>query len=167
MATANPLGGNTSITLERNKVITITKRTVRFSKNVYQTCNITGLSEGEVDVGTIPWIIIIGAFGLSPIVGFSSGAVGSLFVLAAISGVVWNFVKPKHYGLLLTLNSGDKKLFVTTDTVNLQRVIEEIANFIESDKGEVYQISINNSQIQGNFVQGNVGGSMMFKKPNF
>lgn len=60
MATANPLGSNQSITLERgDKVITFTKRTVRFSKTVYQTHNIAGFSEGEVDIGTIPWVIII------------------------------------------------------------------------------------------------------------
>jgi hypothetical protein len=120
MATPNPLGSNQSITLERNKVITITKRTVRFSYNVYQTHNITGFSEGEVDIGTIPWGIIIVFLLGSLIAGMGNSGVGGLLGLVAIGGAVWNFSKPKHYGLLLTLNSGDKKLFTTKEKESLQ-----------------------------------------------
>lgn len=83
MVTANPLGSNQSITLERNKVITITKRTVRFSRNVYQTHNIAEFGEGEVDIGTIPWIIIIGILIVALIVGVFNSGVGVLL------SVIW------------------------------------------------------------------------------
>jgi hypothetical protein len=56
---ANPLGGNQSITLEQNKVILVTKRTVRVARNVYQTHNIAGFGEGEVEIGSIPWGLVI------------------------------------------------------------------------------------------------------------
>lgn len=161
MATANSFGSNQNITLEKNKVITVTKRTVRFAKNVYQTHNITGFSEGEVDIGTIPWGIIIIVFILALIVGSFNGGVASYLMFAAIGGAVWNFVKPKHYGLLLTLNSGDQKLFVTTDKENLKRVLEVVYDFIESEKDATYQISVNNSQVKGNFIQGYVGGNVL------
>lgn len=154
MASANPFGSNQNITLERNRVITLTKRTVRFSSNIYQTRNITGFSEGEVDIGTIPWGIIILVFIISPIIGLANSTVGGFLVLAAIAGAVWNFIKPKHYGLLFILNSGDKKLFITTDKSGLRKVIEGILSLIESEKDRAYEISINNSQVNGNFIQG-------------
>ena len=162
MATPNPLGSNQSITLERNKVITITKRTVRFSYNVYQTHNITGFSEGEVDIGRIPEGIIIVFLLVSSIVGMGNSGVGVLLGLVALGGIMWNFYKPKHYGLLLTLNSGDKTLFTTTQKESLKQVIGVIYEFIESEKEATYQISISNSEVSGNFIQGNVGGSTSY-----
>lgn len=162
MATVPSFGSNQNVTLESNKVITITQRTVRFSKNVYQTHNIAGFSEGEVEIGAIPWLIIVVVFILGLFVGLGNGSLGGLILLAAIGGVVWNFVKPKHYGLLLTLNSGDKKLFTTSDMEGLKRVIEVIYDFIESEKEATYEISINNSKVNGNFIQGDVGGNTSY-----
>ena len=163
MATAKPLGRNRSITLERNKVITLTKRTVRFSRNVYQTHNIAEFGEGEVDIGTIPWLIIIPALFLALILittdEYSNGVttelteVGLLLILTGIGGTAWNIFKPKHYGFLLTLNSGDKKLFITSDKAGLKEVIEEIYKLIEEEKEVTYQISVKNSKINGNLIQ--------------
>lgn len=153
MATSSPFGSQ-DITLEKNKVITVTKRTVRFARNVYQTHNIAGFGEGEVEIGAIPWGLIIVVFILGLILNSFNLGVGWLLVLGGIAGGVWNFAKPKHYGLLLTLNSGDKKLFVTTDQTGLKQVISVIYEFIETEKDATYQISINNSQVKGNFIQG-------------
>lgn len=160
MATANPLGSNQSITLERNKVITITKRTVRFSRNVYQTHNIAEFGEGEVDIGTIPWIIIIGILTMGLIISPFNNVVGLLLICFGIACGGWNVDKPKHYGFLLTLNSGDKKLFTTTDKEGLKRVIEVIYDLIETENEATYQISVNNSKVDGNFIQGYVGGNV-------
>lgn len=162
MATPNPLGSNQNITLERNKVITITKKTVRFSHNVYPTHNITGFSEGEVEIGTIPWGIIVALLLMGSIAGLANSGIGLALSLAAIGGAIWNFTKPKHYGLLLTLNSGDKKLFTTTDKPNLKLAIGAIYEFIEKEKDAIYQISINNGQVKGNWIQGDVGGNALF-----
>jgi hypothetical protein len=162
MATPNPLGSNQSITLERNKTITITKKTLRFSHNVYQTHNITGFSEGEVEIGTIPWGIIVALLLIGSIAGIGNSGIGLTLSLAAIGGAIWNFTKPKHYGLLLTLNSGDKKLFTTSDKANLKVAIGAIYEFIEKEKDATYQISIENSQVRGNLIQGDVGGNALF-----
>jgi len=163
MATPNPLASNQSITLERDQVITITKRTVRFSKTVYQTHNITGFSEGSVDIGTIPWSIIVIVFFASLIAGIGNSALGGLLGLIAIGGVVWNLQKPKYYGLLLTLNSGDKTLFVTDKPEKLKQIILGIYDFIEQEKNNVYyEICIRNSEVKGNLIQGNVGGNTLF-----
>ena len=163
MATPNLLGSNQSIALERNQVITITKRTVRFSKTVYQTHNITGFSQGSVDIGTIPWSIIVSVFFASLIAGTGNSALGGLLVLAAIGGVVWNLTKPKYHGLLLTLNSGDKTLFVANEPEKLKQIVLGIYDFIEQEKNNVsYEICINNSEVKGNLIQGNVRGNTLF-----
>jgi len=156
MATSNPLASNQNITLERNKVITITKRTVRFSNDVYQTHNITGFSEGEVEIGAIPWgIIIVVLFIIGPIVGIANNGIGSVLMLAAIGGVIWNFAKPKHYGLLLTFNSGHQTLFVTNDKTHLKEKINNIYELIEKAENKIYELSISNSTVTGQFIMGN------------
>ncbi len=163
MVTANPLGSNQSITLERNKVITITKRTVRFSRNVYQTHNIAEFGEGEVDIGTIPWLIIIAVLIVALIVGVFNSGIGVLLSVIWIGCAIWNFIKPKHYGFLITLNSGDKKLFTTTDKENLKRVIDVIYGLIETEKEKTYQITVKDSNVNGNFIQGDAGGNVSYR----
>lgn len=155
-------GSNQSIMLEKSKVILITKRTVRFARNVYQTHNIAGFSEGEVDIGRLPWIIIIIVLLIGLTVSAFNGALGQFLILLAIAGVVWNFAIPKRYGLLLTLNSGDRKLFTTTDKPGLEKVVSVIYDFIETEKDATYEISVTNNSVTGNFVQGNVGGDVRF-----
>ena len=59
MSISKAFQGGQSIALERNKVITLTNKTVRYGAEVYQTHNIAGFGEGEVDIGTIPWILLI------------------------------------------------------------------------------------------------------------
>lgn len=156
MATANPLGSNQSITLEKDKTITITKRTVRFSNDVYQTHNITGFSEGEVEIGTIPWGIIVILLLVGSIVGIANSGIGSVLMLAAIGGVIWNFANPKHYGLLLTFNSGHQTLFVTDskNKTNLKEKINTIYELIEKSENKTYELSILNSTVSGQFIMG-------------
>src|ERR671933_1057113 len=154
MATSNPLASNQNITLERNKVITITKRTVRFSNDVYQTHNITGCSEGEVEIGTIPWGIIVALLLMGSIAGLANSGIGLVLSLAAIGGAVWNFVKPKHYGLLLTFNSGHQTLFVTNDKPHLKEKINTIYELIEKAENKTYELSILNSTVSGQFIMG-------------
>ncbi|MEG4288143.1 DUF6232 family protein [Microcoleus sp. C2C3] len=154
MATSNPLASNQNITLERNKVITITKRTVRFSNDVYQTHNITGFSEGEVEIGTIPWGIIVALLLMGSIAGLANSGIGLALSLAAIGGAVWNFVKPKHYGLLLTFNSGHQTLFVTNDKPHLKEKINTIYELIEKAENKTYELSILNSTVSGQFIMG-------------
>lgn len=167
----NPSGSNQNITLEKNKIskiITVTQRTVRFSYNVYQTHNITSFTEGEIEIPGIPW----GTIGICLIafilIGINHGnnpiliLLAYLLLAATIAGVVRNLTKPKHYGLLLTLNSGDKTLFTTQKKESLKQVIGVIYEFIETEKEATYQISISNSEVSGNLIQGNVGGNTSY-----
>ena len=163
MATTNYFNNNKNIRLKKNTVITITKRTLRFARNVYQTQNITGFGEGEVEIGQIPWGIIITMFIIGLIIVTFRNEIGLLLILIAIAGAVWNFAKPKHYGLLLTLNSGDKALFVTKDKQNLKNVIDELYEMMEAGESQAYQIIIKDSRVEGNFVQGYAGGNVSYR----
>jgi Family of unknown function (DUF6232) len=159
---SNLFGNNQSITIDRSKLITVTNKTVRFESSVYQTHNIASFTEGEVEIGGIPWIflVILTVIGL---ISISFNAfLGWMLFLAGIAGIVYNFSKPKHRGLLITLNSGDKRLFVAREE-GLEKVVEEIYTLIEKESNASYKISIANSQIQGNFVQGNIGGDAIYK----
>jgi hypothetical protein len=152
------------------EVITVTNRTVRFSKTVCQTKNISSFSEGHVERGLIPWVMIILSaiagfflFSISRYTGDGSSGLASILILFAFAGGLWNIGKPKHYGFLLSLNSGDRKLFVTQDTAGIKQVISTIYDFIEDEQDATYQISISNSQIKGNFVQGHVSGDIGYR----
>ena len=87
-----------------------------------------------------------------------------MFLSFSIGGLCWNLLKPKHYGFLITLNSGDKKLFVTSDFSGLKQVTSTIYDFIEKDKDIAYQITVQNSQIKGNFIQGYAQGEFSFNE---
>jgi len=169
MTIINPLVSD-NVQLESKGVINVTRTTVRFSRTVYQTRNISEFSEGQVRMGLIPWnsLAIILIAGL--VIGFSGFSiyqlnqdstlslvvlVGAVLVMAGVAGFIWNLIDPQYYGLLITLNSGDKRLFVTQDIAGLRQVISTIYEFIETEKDTIYQISISNSQVRGNFIQGN------------
>lgn len=150
------------ITIGQGKNITVTKRTVRFDKTVYQTHNISEFGEGEVEIFQISWIILITIL----LLGWFTGSVDWLgdsvkneispvLIYSGLFGLLWNLAKPQHYGFIITLNSGDKNLFITADRNGLKQVISAIYEFIETEKDVTYQISISNSQIRGNFIQGN------------
>jgi hypothetical protein len=156
------------ITFVKNKVITMTKRTIRFSHNVYLFHNIEGFSEEEIDTATIPFWIITILFMIGVIVSSSNLTSGSTLIMLAISGTIWNLCKPKYYGLLLTFNSGNKFLFITSDKTGTKNVISVIYEFFETQKEEdlAIQISISNSTISINsiyrgFGEGNIFGDVV------
>jgi hypothetical protein len=159
--TSSPSFGQ-NINVEKNRVITVTKRTVRFEKNVYQTKNVSSFSEGNIVVSGLPWLLLIVLIILG-LIGASFSWIGWMLMLAGGAGVFWNLSKPKNYGLLLSLNSGDKSLFVSSDTEGLKKVISVIYDLIESETEATYQVTITNSKVDGNFIAGNNAGNMSYK----
>lgn len=170
---------SSNFTIERNKIISATKKTFKFGKSFYQTQNITGFSEGDINLGSkIPWksifsILIIGLIMINIPFGDSNiyqliRTIGIFLVIVASFGTILNFLNRKEYGLLVTLNSGDKTLFITNDRESLKRVIRDLYNFIESEEkgNSMYQISISNSVVKGNLVQGEVGTDVSFNSNN-
>ncbi|NEQ40350.1 MAG: hypothetical protein F6K40_30605 [Okeania sp. SIO3I5] len=161
---SNPFVNGKNITIKRGeRNILVTKRTIRFGKSVYQTSNIAGFSEGEVETAGIPWVflIILMIVGLIIMAANSNNNVGSILTIISILGAFWNIFKPKEYGLLLTINSGNEILF-SSSREGMEKTISEIYKFIESEEDSTYKISINNSSVSGNLVQG-VGGNVRAK----
>jgi hypothetical protein len=162
---SSSFGQNTSV--ELSQLITVTNRTVSFSNTVCQTKNIASFSEGDVAILELPWtpitlVTLLGFIMVSTSFGNSKG-IGVVMVLLGVVGIIWNLSKPKHYGLLLSLNSGDKKLFISSDTKGLKNIISVIYDLIETDSEATYQVNISNSKIKGNFIQGNNSGSIDYR----
>lgn len=152
--------GNQNILIEKNRAtITVSKRTVRFAKNVYQTKNVASFADGEVSIGEVPWWIVITA-ALIGFIWIQFNWSGWVLLLAGGGGIAWNIQKPKYYGLLLTLNSSDKSLFVTSDTAGLKQAITTIYDLIESESEATYELNISNATIQGNIIQGSHTGNV-------
>jgi Family of unknown function (DUF6232) len=159
MSSVSPSFGQ-CVSVEKDQIITVTKRTVRFSKNVYQTNNIASFSEGNITASGLSWTLLIILIVIGIVVSALNG-IGWVLILTGISGVVWNLLKPKKYGLLLSLNSGDKSLFVSSDTEGLQKTISVIYELIEEECEATYQVYISNSKIAGAFIQGSNSGNAM------
>lgn len=156
MASGNPFQGSSNITVEKDKVIRITKRTVTFGNNVYQTRNIAGFGDGEIKLGSIlPFPILLGGFLVGLILANFPGVklVGYIILLSAIGILAYQISREKQYGLLLTLNSGDKYLFTTTDKEGLRKVVGTLCEFIEKDAEGVYTVTVhdNSINVQGGF----------------
>jgi hypothetical protein len=160
---ANPFGSQ-SLNVDSSQLITVTNKTVRFGSSVYQTHNIASFTEGEIAINGIPWIFILLVliFGIASL--FFNQILGLTLLFAAALGAGWND-RPKKKGLLLTLNSGDKTLFIAQGS-GLEKVVTDIYTLIETEKEGSYKISITNSQISGNLVQGNIGGDAIYKSGN-
>ena len=61
MATLSTSGNQTTLIEKNRATITVSKRTVRFAKNVYQTKNVASFADGEVSIGQMPWWLVISA----------------------------------------------------------------------------------------------------------
>lgn len=170
MATIYPFVKNQNITLENSKAITVTRRTIYFSGNVYQTQNIERFSVEKVDIGTISFgsvlLLLIFGFILTSFRSVVPVFIGFLLMAASIAAIAWNFYKPKYYGLLLTSISGEKKLFPTTDRAGLRETLSAIRDLIETRRDNVLEITISNSSItvisaQGDFVGRDIVGNVV------
>ncbi len=156
------------VTLAKNKVITITKRTIRFSQNVYLFHTLEGFSEEEIDIRIIPFWMITILFMIGVIISSYKLTLGWLLIMLAMGGIVVDLSQPKNYGLLLAFSSGNKILFITNDKAGIKNVISVMYDFFETEtkKDFIIEISITGSSTNitlntyHNFSGGNVFGSI-------
>jgi hypothetical protein len=146
-----------NVAYQRGQKLKITKRTVSFGNNVYQFKNITGFSEETIyKATTIPWFfIVIGA--IAGIIALSEKEVGiGIFVLLVCAiCIVINNMKKEEYGLILTLNSGGRHMFITSDHKMLSELIQKLYHFMDSDQDGMYAVTINDNSIK---IEGNMIG---------
>ncbi|MDI9634373.1 DUF6232 family protein [Geitlerinema splendidum] len=155
MTANNTLPGNQP-NIAKASVVQVTKKTVRFGNEVYQFRNVTGFGLTSINDGfvfPVQWILALFVIGLlaSSVEAFRPG--GVTFILLAIFALLVNNSKPKKYGLELMLNSGDKKLFATTDLNFIKEVVSVLYKFMESDEEGGYVINVQDKSVQftGNF----------------
>jgi hypothetical protein len=167
------LNDNGTFIYQKGKELKVTRNSVSFEDNFYQLCNITGFSAGRVKrrpVFSYWWIIIgfiLGAILIDinmPVsyfrfsnkyIPYGTKHIGFGIVALSILGIIINLIQETKYGLILTLNSGDKYLFITTDIGSVTKVVNQLNAFIESKQDGVYMVSITNNSVK---VKGNITG---------
>jgi len=168
MMFANKSTKSQGITLAKNKVITITKRTIRFSQNVYLFHTLEGFSEEEIEIRIIPFWMITILFIIGVIISSYKLTLGWLLIMLAMGGIVVDLSQPKNYGLLLAFSSGNKILFITNDKAGIKNVISVLYDFFETEtkKDFIIEISITGSSTNitvntyHDFSGGNVFGNI-------
>jgi hypothetical protein len=140
--------------------IYITKKTVRFGQEVYQFNNITGFAVSTVKIPNIiptSWFLVL--FVLGSIIGIvptnDARAIGILMSLIGFIGICSNFSQPKHRGLGIYLNSGHRKIFITTDIKGLEEIVAILYKYMDSDEEKgTYVVNVVGGNVTGNFVGG-------------
>lgn len=157
MTAKSPIGPNNNDTdIVDKAAIYINKKTVQFGQEVYQFHNITGFGVSKVKTGKVPILVIAGLFilGLFSLNLNTQAAFG--FVIAAIVCIFVNLGIPQQYGLGLYLNSGQQKIFVTSDQTGLRKVVESLYKYMNSDENQgTYVVTVVRGNINGNYIGGN------------
>lgn len=156
----NGLVSQENVKYRHNQTVTITKKTVQFGNNVYQSCNVTGFGVGEVESKfPLKFVVMLFFGGLALTQVPSIGFVGGIAMFLAVGLIIAKFTQPKQYGLELQLNSGITEFFITSDLKTLREIIHNIYMMMEKSlEGSVsFHVSDNSVRIEGS-----VGGSLNF-----
>ncbi|MFB2892929.1 hypothetical protein ACE1CI_08290 [Aerosakkonemataceae cyanobacterium BLCC-F50] len=159
------LAANDKQTIEEQGFLEITKNTVKLQNDVYQFRNVTGFAVGEVKTKGIPFnlifILFIIAFASGNIPGF--GGWSLMFWVLVVGAVVYNFNRPKVYGLSLYLNSGHEIVFATKNIDLLNRAVRTLKDFMENPQDFQYVNITVESDNKGNIVVGDIYGKVYNK----
>lgn len=148
-----------------DKTLSITQRTVSVGAHVYATENICHFGPGKAPLFIIPravthllvilaiWFQLVASMAQSSLsYGTSSSGGGqkvfaAFMVLLAIVAVLWNPLGPKRYGLLMSLNSGEKRFFATQDKRGLAAAVEQVQGLMESVEQGAAQITVSETKV--------------------
>lgn len=159
------LAANGKQTIEEKGFLEITNNTVKLANDVYQFRNVTGFGVGEVKTKGIPFNLIFILF----LVAFVSGNIPGLggwslmFWVLVVGAVVYNFNRPKVYGLSLYLNSGHEIVFATENIDLLNRAVRTLKDFMENPQEFKYVNITVEKDNKGNIVVGDVHGKVYNK----
>ncbi|MEG4506390.1 hypothetical protein QUA81_22695 [Microcoleus sp. F6_B4] len=143
--------------------IYITKNTVKFGSDVYQFRNVTGFGISPVKTKKLPFQWILGLFVIGIVVAnyFNNSDIrpaGIIMAIVAIILLIVNTFWSEKYGLKLYLNSGSPlPIFVTTDLKGLEKVVDVLYKFMESNAEGSYVVYSTDRSIR---IEGSVGGSV-------
>ncbi|WP_346216177.1 DUF6232 family protein [Kocuria rosea] len=155
-----------------SKTLLITRRSIRVGNHVYPTGNICHFGPGLRLVRPVPFkvllatvligfmLITIGSIRSSifdPNGGLMPTLLGWLLILAAIGGLVWDLIRRKEFGLLVSLNSGHNVFFRTRDKDGVSQISQYVYRLFEQLEGDARaHVTINESKvvIKGTTVHG-------------
>lgn len=138
---------------EQSTKILITKRIIQFRGEVYQFSNVTGFSfqrlQPEViplrKESVIPWLIICSVSVWYIFSAPSPLYSGRLYTLIAYAALIFSILRiiqielapssfmKERYGLILTLNSGDSRIFPSYEKEEVLKVVDEIYAFMRAE----------------------------------
>jgi hypothetical protein len=130
--------------------------------------NLSVFGHGEVKSEPYGWrLVVLAGIMLFPAMAIFSvagdGSFSILPLLAFVAMIVYKLVAKPETGLVLTTNSGYSRLFVSKNHEALARITEQVFSILEDPEryaSRTYQVSINGSQISGNFIVGDASGSV-------
>ena len=134
-----------------SKTLLITRRSIRVGNHVYPTGNICHFGPGLRLVRPVPFKVLLATV----LIGFM--LMGWLLILAAIGGLVWDLIRRKEFGLLVSLNSGHNVFFRTRDKDGVSQISQYVYRLFEQLEGDARaHVTINESKvvIKGTTVHG-------------
>jgi hypothetical protein len=150
--------GNTqdTRTFETAQQIEITRNVVKFGDSVYQFKNITGFKIGKIPKDPFPLmpVIILLAIGLATLLML----VGIILIIIAIIMIVKHNSKKDLYGLIIYLNSGDERIFISNDKEFQMKIVSTLYHFMENQDDQKVLIDMSDKSIK---IDGNVSHSSL------
>lgn len=148
---------NEQRSFEQEKQILITKNVIKFGKSLYQFRNVTGFKIGDIPKKPFPYFAVFGCFilaGLLP--SFNQNFLAFIFWGLIAFLFYRHFNQTKYYGLIIYLNSGHERIFVSSDKKFLNQVVDKLYNFMEQAQEGTLFLDLSNRSIN---VEGNFTGS--------
>jgi hypothetical protein len=132
---------------EEAREIEITRNTIKFGTSLYQFKNLTGLKVGKIDKKMFPFQIVL-PFGIGGLFIYNlNNLFGIIFILVAIIWTVKHFMQIQQYGLILYLNSGQQRIFISDDRKFLMNIVSEIYKLMKSGGDGSISIDMSNRSI--------------------
>jgi Family of unknown function (DUF6232) len=167
------------ILIEPSGYIEITKKTVRFGRNVYQFSNITGFGlvkiKNNYGVPIFFLILLLLSGGWLMADGFRNYRWervlwGGASIFIGIYAIIMILRIPTPYGFELELNSGKTRIITTRDIEGVKNIVSTLYEFMESEveKSLVVNIDQRNASIGVGYGENihaqNIGGSVYNRK---
>ena len=131
--------------------IEITRNTIKFGSSLYQFRNLTGLTIGKIPKKNFPIVptLIFGVAGIL-FLFFDQRWIGLISLAVVLFFVVRYLNEKKLYGLILYLNSGQERIFLSNDHKFLMKIVNGLYDFMSK-------------QMEGSFTANFVDNSTHYK----
>lgn len=152
--------------------ITINPRTIHVGRSIYPVDNLSVFGVGSISKYPMTWqfVVTLTSAGISlwfvvlivsliSLAGSTAIAGLGVLVLLAIPVAIFSVVivkisDPQHQGLFLSPNSGDSRLFVTTDLAGVAHITNVVGKILDDGMAPKtsYVVSVTNSDVSGNLL---------------